>query len=110
VNRRGLRGAKAQSRAVINAAPSPDLVVRYLLAQMMEQGKAINDDVETRVGGVPTSGHVVDVLMTSSADFERAVLEGRFGDAMNDAVRVLFLARDLAIREGKIRLAKVANA
>lgn len=95
-----------------SASPRATILVNALLVKMMEEGKAINADVQARVGEgqVVRSGHVVDELMTSAGHFEEAVLQGEFALAMNAAVRVLFLARDLAIREDKIRIQAPASA
>lgn len=91
--------------------PSAGAVARFLVGHMAQRSGDILTDLKTAVGvGEPTSGHVVSALMEDAARFERALVEGRFSEAVNAAVCVLFLARDLAIREGKIHISKADQA
>jgi hypothetical protein len=91
--------------------PSAGAVARFVVGHMASRSGDILADLKAAVGGgEPTSGHVVSALMEDASRFERALVEGRFHEAMNAAVCVLFLARDLAIREGKIRISKAEQA
>ena len=111
MNRQQRRGMEAQARKDSGEPiPSADAIARFLVARMAQRSKDVLDQLRAAVGAEPKSGHVVDALMTEAARFEQALMAQRFADAMDAAVCVLFLARDLAIREGKIRIEKMAQA
>ena len=109
MNRQQRRHMAADARKAENAVGAGD-VVRFLVARMADRSGNILTHLREVVGGEPTSGHVVSALMADAARFEEALVAGRLGEAVDAAVCVLFLARDLAIREGKIRIAQADQA
>lgn len=84
--------------------------VQFLVGRMASRGTELLAELRQAVGGEPRSGHVVDALMNAAADFERAAVTGDLIKAAGHVVDVLFLARDLAIREGKIEIKPPAQA
>lgn len=111
MNRQQRRGMESQARRESGEdVPSADAMARYLVARMAQRSQDILGKLRSAVGAEPKSGHVVDALMIEAARFEESLMRRSFGDAMDAAICVLFLARDLAIREGKIRIAKMPEA
>lgn len=111
MNRQQRRGLEADaSKATGEAIPSAEGIVRYLVARMAQRGTTLVAELRREVDGEPNSGHTVSALMNEAARLEEALVRGRFADAADAAVCVLFFARDIAIREGKIKVEKIAQA
>lgn len=75
-----------------------------LVGRMAEEGSTILASLRAAVGDEPSSGHVIDGIMTAARNMEMAALSGNpkvFADAV---VVQLFLARHLAIAQGKIQV------
>lgn len=83
----------------------------YAVTQMAERGAAILTKLHEDIGEPEhRSGHAVDALMNSAAAMEKAALTGNADDFERAAVEVLFLARDIAIAQGKFQTAPMAEA
>ena len=89
---------------------SKGAIVRYLVKHMAERGGPILAELRKAVDGEPRSGHVVDALMIAAASFEQAVIGQDMPAALKAAVDVMFLARDLAVREGRLVIRPAAQA
>lgn len=90
-------------------------VSMHLISRMAEDGEHILSSLRGAlsahgINGGETSGHVVDALMHAAARMEESIVRGEPENIVGDMVMVLFLARHLAIREGKIVTAPVASA
>ncbi len=85
-------------------------IVRHVVKEMAERGGPLLAELRKAVEGEPRSGHVVDALMLAAGRFEQALLTQDMPVALDAMVDVLFLARDLAVREGRIVVKPAAQA
>lgn len=101
---------KKKNKAVIKNAERivklewSDRLMVYSVGEMAKRGSEILGELRTALGCAPSSGHVLDALMNAAAEMERAAGAGdseRYADALTVT---LFLARDLAFKQGKIRV------
>ena len=90
---------------------SKTAMMRYIAMRMAERGPAIVRELTDLVGGHYGSGHAVDYMMTSMAKAEEAMLQSppNVEVFLDSITKALFLARDIAIREGKIVVSKPAS-
>jgi len=79
-----------------------DRVLLWATSRMAEHGPEILAHLRERVGGELMSGHVIDVLMNAASEMEAAASSGWSKRYEEAAIVVLFLARDLAYRQGKM--------
>jgi hypothetical protein len=110
--KRHKRKHKTQKSSPVTALPSdargPEAVMVWAIGAMARRGPEVLAELREKLGMEPSSGHVVDVLMNSAAESERAAVAGdaeRFVDAL---VVTQFLARDLAYKQGKLNVADLS--
>lgn len=103
---------KVQMKTLGGTSVTSKDVFMHMIGRMAEGGPEILSGLQAAVGGTgaETSGHVVDGLMMAAQAMEIAAQQGEADMAVDCMVMVLFLARHLAIREGKITTAPVASA
>jgi len=95
---------KAREKA-INNIPDGDnkKILVALVGRMAESGPAILQALVEGGGSTTSSGFAVDGLMNAAAHMEAGILAGDAEKMVTAAVHVLFLARHIAILEGKIK-------
>lgn len=84
--------------------------MQQLVAGMADCGPQVMEALHDAVGGPPTAGHAVDALMNAAAKMERAALMNEPESFSQAAAEVLFLARHVAISQGKIVVETPAQA
>ena len=75
-----------------------------LVGRMAESGPAILQALVEGGGSTTSSGFAVDGLMNAASHMETAIAAGDAEKLVTTAVHVLFLARHIAILEGKIKV------
>lgn len=101
MNRRDRRAASASNRHQ-NPEEGPKKVVALLTTAMAARGPSIRSTLEAAVNGPVRPGHVADALIHAATSYVHHVESGASRDAFEDAVTVLWLARALAISDGKL--------
>lgn len=81
-----------------------------LITGMADCGPQLMQALHDAVGGPPNAGHAVDALMNAAAKMERAALMNDPESFCRAAAEVLFLARHVAISQGKIVVETPAQA
>lgn len=82
-------------------------VMAYAIGEMAQHGTEILARLDKDVGSPHKPGHAIDRAMDAAEAMERAALAQDPATFAHAAVEVLFLVRDIAISQGKIRVAPV---
>jgi hypothetical protein len=91
--------------------PSPTAVVQLIAAGMAEHGPTLRTDLEAAVApNTVNSGHIVDALMTVTAEWSGQLERGETEAAFKSTVGILWLARALAHAQGKLQEKPAAQA
>jgi len=93
---------QAQGLPAARDAKWAEALLLWSVSEQAKRGASILADLREAVGREPTSGHVVDALMTWAAQADKAAQANDPAAYADALVVVAFLARDLAYREGKI--------
>lgn len=102
-------GRKMIAKTVEDKGELSRTMMFYFATEMAKSGGGLLALVKEHNGGNEvTSGYVVDALMRCAAGMEDAMAKGDAQEFVAAATSVLFFARDIAIREGKIRPAQQA--
>jgi len=79
-------------------------VMAYLIGEMAAEGAGVLHRLDQDVGGPHKPGHAIDRAMDAVAAMERAALSGDPVTYAHAAVEALFLVRDIAVSQGKIKV------
>jgi hypothetical protein len=79
-------------------------VMTYLIGEMAAEGAGVLHRLDQDVGGPHKPGHAIDRAMDAALAMERAALAADPVTYAHAAVEVLFLVRDIAISQGKIKV------
>lgn len=83
--------------------------MKYTVAAMAEAGPQILKELREAVGGRQhLKGEALGGLLELAARMERAMLERNPAEFSRAAIAVLFLARDIAILDGVIKVEAIA--
>jgi hypothetical protein len=103
-NRNERRAVRRQMKAAL-----PDgiesKVMAYLIGEMAAEGAGVLHRLDQDVGWPHKPGHAIDRAMDAAAAMERAALAADPVTYAHAAVEALFLLRDIAVSQGKIRVA-----
>lgn len=89
-------------------------VMVFCIGEMMQRGPGILANVRNGLpkdaDGAINSGYAVDAMMNAALAMESAALHRDAKAYVEALIEVLFLARDVAVREGKIQHKPMAEA
>ena len=109
------RHARRHSQAVLRHAShdkplaTPRDVMAILVMRMAELGPSLTLQLDKAAGGPHRPGHSADVLLHAAAGLERAMMDKDPGAFVDAAVHILYLARDIALAEGVIKIQAVVS-
>jgi hypothetical protein len=104
-SRNGRRLLKKEQKKVIPIVSIDDKkICAALVTRMAESGPAILQALIDGGGTVTSSGFAIDGLLNAASHMELAILESDPSKMVVTVAHILFLARHVAILEGKIKV------
>lgn len=96
------RNKRRSLKKVMTMLDIDQKILVMLVSRMAADGPAILDALVLGGGTMTGSGYAVDGLMNAAKHMEAAILAGDASRMVTSVVHVLFLARHVAILQGKI--------
>lgn len=77
-------------------------VFAKVIANMVETGPSVAQELREKLGGDPGPGHVIDAVLQLCATMQRAAVIGDLEKGMDAIAGSLYLLRGLAVAQGYI--------